>query len=78
MKDKTLNASDLENLQIEDIISMLDGFVADGGGHMNIEVDENLRADLKTQENRQTVDCTGGACSIPTLHKGIDDEESDF
>lgn len=61
--------------QIEDIINMLDNFVENGGGHMNIQI--NNPDDLETVkiDTFKSLDCSNGnmACSVPTLHKGIDD-----
>ena len=32
--------SDTTNQQINDVVAMLDGFMARGGGHMNVEFDD--------------------------------------
>ncbi|MDD5934048.1 MAG: hypothetical protein PUC65_00525 [Clostridiales bacterium] len=62
-----------EKEKIEKIIAMLDSFAIEGGGHMNIIVE-----DVEGEEqiaNTLSVDCTNfqSACSAPTLHQGIDD-----
>lgn len=63
--------------QIDDIISMLDSFVENGGGHMNIKVPDPSTMEQLTIETYNSTDCVKGntACSVPTLHKGIDDDE---
>ena len=62
--------------KIDEIVAMLDGFMSDGGGHMNIT--ENILSDAEKQVTTLgCLDCAAGdmACAVPTLHKGIDDEE---
>jgi hypothetical protein len=61
--------------QVEDIITMLDQFVANGGGHMNIQVEDPENIGEVKVETYNSSSCTTGntACSVPTLHKGIDD-----
>ena len=60
------------------IIKMLDGGMAKGVGHVNVECNE----DADESKNVQTMgglDCSSSAmaCSIPTLHEGIDDSDSE-
>lgn len=64
-----------EQERIDQIVTMLDAFVTNGGGHVNLTVE-----DLDGEEeiaNALSVGCCNvqSACSIPTLHKGIDEEE---
>ncbi|MBO5474483.1 MAG: hypothetical protein J6A08_11990 [Lachnospiraceae bacterium] len=59
---------------IEDFVKMLDSGMAQGVGHVNVDVD----ADAKTSKSVQTMGCTDCsrtplACSVPTLHEGLDD-----
>jgi hypothetical protein len=63
-----------ENAMIEDLIKQLDGGMAKGVGHVNVEVDETL-ADSRNVETMGCTDCsrTPLACSVPTLHQGLDD-----
>ncbi len=67
--------------KIDDIVAMLDRFVLNGGGHMNIEVNEelNLTTEEVNVETYQSLDCGKGnmACAVPTIHKGFDDEGND-
>jgi len=54
----------------------LDGGFANGVGHVNVDVDENASA-KKEVETMGCTDCsrTPLACSVPTLHQGLDDYE---
>ena len=59
---------------IEDFVKMLDSGMAQGVGHVNVDVDS--KAD--SAKNVQTMGCTDCsltplACSVPTLHEGLDD-----
>ena len=67
---------DNKDKMIDDLIKMLDGGMEQGIGHVNIEYDETL-AEAKKVQTLGCTDCskTPMACSIPTLHEGIDDEE---
>ena len=58
---------------IDDLVALLDDSFGRGVGHVNLDVDE-------TQANisQQTIGCTDCsrtplACSVPTLHQGLDD-----
>ncbi len=62
-----------QNAMIEDLVKMLDSGMTEGVGHINVESDANT----KTKEV-QTLGCTDCsrtplACSVPTLHQGLDD-----
>ena len=63
-----------ENQIVEDFIKMLDSGMAQGVGHVNVNVDENAKA----SKDVQTMGCTDCsrtplACSVPTLEQGLDD-----
>ncbi len=63
-----------ENQMVEDFIKMLDSGMAQGVGHVNVNVDENSTA----SKDVQTMGCTDCsrtplACSVPTLEQGLDD-----
>ena len=63
--------------KIDDVLSMIEGFMARGGGHMNVEVngqDEDLEEHVMTMNSSE---CAGPntACRVPTLHEGLDREE---
>lgn len=58
---------------VDDLVSMLDSSVAKGVGHVNVDTDAN-----EESKNVQTMGCTDCsrtplACSVPTLHEGLDD-----
>ncbi len=64
-----------ENAMIEDLVKMLDAGFASGVGHVNVDYDENA-----SQKSVQTMGCTDCsrtplACSVPTLHQGLDSYE---
>lgn len=70
--------------QIDDIVSMLDSFMAENGGHMNIRVshDGTINAEktmAKSVTTMKSLDCAAGdlACSVPTLFEGMDTEDED-
>ena len=58
-----------------ELVKMIDNFTESGGGHLEIRTDDSMEG-IKVQTYKST-DCAGGnkACRIPTLHKGIDDQE---
>ncbi len=58
---------------IDDFIKMMDSGMAQGVGHVNVDVDNNA----DNSKNVQTMGCTDCsrtplACSVPTLHDGLD------
>lgn len=68
---------------INDIVAMLDNSIAKGVGHMNISADEINDTDTgavqRSVEQLGCLDCAKGdlACSVPTLHEGIDSDEEE-
>ncbi len=79
------NKNDIDN--IDDIVAMIDSFMSNDGGHMNITVDEggDVRTDGELIEKSSVrfgcLDCEKNtACSVPTLFEGLDrqdDEQSE-
>ena len=80
------------NQMIEDFIKMMDSGMAQGVGHVNVDVDdkadnskiEELQSNSSDVNSEgiyvsvQTMGCTDCsrtplACSVPTLHEGLDD-----
>ncbi|MCD7836384.1 MAG: hypothetical protein LUG83_07015 [Lachnospiraceae bacterium] len=64
MDDKTM---------IDDLVKMLDSDMTKGVGHVNVDTDAG-----KQSKDVQTMGCTDCsrtplACSVPTLHDGLDD-----
>lgn len=58
---------------IDDFIKMMDSGMAQGVGHVNVDV----ATDADNSKNVQTMGCTDCsrtplACSVPTLHDGLD------
>jgi uncharacterized protein YbaR (Trm112 family) len=53
---------------IDDIVNMLDGEMAGGAGHVNIEVNEDS-SETKEVQTMGCTDCSRAplACSIPTM-----------
>lgn len=63
-----------ENAMIDDLVKMLDSDMSKGVGHVNVDFDSNS----SMSKNVQTMGCTDCsrtplACSVPTLHQGLDD-----
>lgn len=62
--------------QIDDLVSLLDSFMVNGGGHMNVDTDihENKKMEVNTTKCNE---CSTGkwstACAVPTFM----DEESE-
>ena len=62
-----------EQSRIDDLIKMLDGGMSRGVGHINVDCVEEVEA--KSVQTMGCTDCsrTPLACSVPTLHQGLDD-----
>ena len=63
-----------EKLSVDDLVKLLDSGMANGVGHINVDCD--VPGDQPAQV--QTMGCsdcsrTPLACSVPTLHQGLDD-----
>ena len=65
-----------EEAMIADLVKMLDAGIASGVGHVNVDFDENS-TQAKSVQTMGCTDCsrTPLACSVPTLHQGLDDYE---
>lgn len=65
-----------KNNQVDDIVAMLDNFMAGGGGHMNVDIMDKS-AVVPSVQTMNSNECAGQnmACKVPTLHVGIDDAE---
>ena len=66
--------------QEEDIVAMLDSFMAGGGGRMNIDAREVSEGSELNVQNEKFFGCSvvGGrkmACQTPTLMEGLDIDE---
>ena len=58
---------------INDLVAQLDAGFAKGVGHVNVDTDET--SSTKQVQTLGCTDCsrTPLACSVPTLHQGLDD-----
>ena len=65
-----------EKAMIDDLVKMLDSGMAKGVGHVNVDVDASIEGS-KQVETMGCTDCsrTPLACSVPTLHQGLEDYE---
>ena len=69
------------NDEARKLAEMLDRLCSEGSQHINVtsEADKVLKNDsfdIREKTEKSTDCCKGDlACNIPTLHKGIDDEE---
>ncbi len=66
-----------EKQRVEDLIKQLDAGFENGVGHVNVDVDASVTGD-KSVETMGCADCSKNplACSVPTLHDGLDAEEN--
>lgn len=61
--------------KIDDIVAMIDQFMSNNGGHMNIQVDASGTVTAeKTVQTTNSLECAAGdmACKVPTLFEGMD------
>ena len=60
---------------IEDLVKMLDSGMTDGVGHINVDYDDQQTDQSRNVQTMGCTDCsrTPLACSVPTLHQGLDD-----
>jgi len=66
----------MENKEmVDDIVAMLDSSISSGVGHLNLEVESDTAKSVRSIETLGCTDCARNplACSIPTLHEGLDD-----
>ncbi len=61
---------------IDDLVKMLDSGMTEGVGHVNVDYD-SVSDNGKSVQTLGCTDCsrTPLACSVPTLHQGLDDYE---
>ena len=59
---------------IDDLVKMLDQGMVNGVGHVNVDYNEFTK-ESKSVQTMGCSDCsrTPLACSVPTLHEGLDD-----
>lgn len=67
----------MDNTKIDDIVAMLDNLMGNDGGHVNVQVN-NDAAKAPVIQTNNSLECAGNmACSIPTLHVGLEDIENE-
>lgn len=66
-----------EALLEEDIIALLDNFMAKGGGHMNVDVNDIQNHPFRQIRETKSSECNSKqmACQVPTLQEGLDQEQ---
>jgi len=64
----------MDNMSVDELVKMLDAGMANGVGHINVDTDLASNEATKVQ-TMGCSDCsrTPLACSVPTLHQGLDD-----
>lgn len=70
--------NNMDDKKIADLVAMLDQFMGNGGGHLNVSNNGTNTGDVAKKVTKMgSLDCASGnlACQIPTLHVGIDEEE---
>ena len=65
-----------QEMMIEDLIKMLDAGTAGGVGHVNVAYSQQAEQSKQVQ-TMGCPDCSTNplACSVPTLHGGLDRDE---
>lgn len=69
-----------KNDKIDDIVSMIDSFMAGNGGHINVSIDSSDTIESsKNIRKTNSLECAAGnlACQVPTLHEGLDDGDNE-
>lgn len=65
--------------KIDDIVNMIDSFMSNDGGHLNVTVDKagQVKADSVQVDKTVSLDCAKGdlACQVPTLFEGMDNDD---
>ena len=65
-----------DNNKVDDLVALLDQFMTGGGGHLNVRTEEGAADAAPAVSTSRSHDCQPNmACSVPTLHQGIDDED---
>ncbi len=64
-----------EKQMIDDLVKMLDSGMTEGVGHINVDTAAEENGASKNVQTMGCTDCsrTPLACSVPTLHEGLDD-----
>lgn len=67
------------NDEARKLAEMLDKLCESGSAHINVSVDKTDGENDITEKTVNSTECCAGnmACNVPTLHKGIDDDEEE-
>ncbi|RRD94410.1 hypothetical protein EII17_07905 [Clostridiales bacterium COT073_COT-073] len=65
--------------KIDDLVAMLDQMMTSGSGHINVRNEsDDIANSLAEVDTKKSSECQPNmACSVPTLHQGIDDDENE-
>lgn len=66
-----------QQAMIDDLVRMLDEGAAEGVGHINVAFDEARRNGREVQTGCPECSAAPLACSVPTLHEGLDRTENE-
>ncbi len=73
---QTEKSNRTESDMIEGLIRLLDEGAARGVGHMNIAWAPDGKTGMEIQTGSPDCSIVPTACSVPTLHEGLDREEN--
>ena len=66
-----------QQTMIDDLVRMLDAGAQEGVGHINVAIDASRPGGRKVQTGCPECSAAPLACSVPTLHEGLDRDETD-
>lgn len=66
-----------QQAMIDDLVRMLDAGAEEGVGHINVAFDASRRSGREVQTGCPEFSAAPLACSVPTLHEGLDRTENE-
>lgn len=66
-----------QQAMIDDLVRMLDAGAAEGIGHINVAFDSARQSGREIQTGCPECSAAPLACSVPTLHEGLDRTENE-
>ena len=66
-----------QQTMIDDLVRMLDAGAQEGVGHINVAIDAFRPGGRKVQTGCPECSAAPLACSVPTLHEGLDRTENE-